>query len=289
MPFKENNDMRIAISAESTIDLPKELLEKYSISTVPFTITLGDITEKDGEITNDRIIEYVNQHKILPKTSAVNREQFIDHFKSLLDTYDGIIHFSLSQELSSAYNNAVSAASEFKNVYVVDTRSLSTGIALLAIYAGKLVKQGVEIKEIYEKCLERVPFVQASFELKRIDYLYKGGRCSALTYFGANLLKIRPQILVKNGKMVSGKKYRGNYDHVVKNYCSDILEEFDNPDLSVAFITYTTASDEIVSYARQTLLEAGFENVYTTRAGGTITSHCGEDCLGILYINDGAH
>ncbi|MBQ6728200.1 MAG: DegV family protein [Clostridia bacterium] len=281
--------MRIAVSAESTIDLPKELLEKYSIATVPFTITLGDITEKDGEITNDIIIQYVNTHKVLPKTSAVNREQFTEHFTNLLKNYDGVIHFSLSKELSSAYDNAVSAASEFKNVYVVDTRSLSTGIALLAIYADKLVKQGLNIKEIYEKCLARVPYVQASFELKRIDYLYKGGRCSMMALLGANLLRIRPQILVKDGKMVSGKKYRGNYDHVVKSYCRDVLEEFNNPDLSVAFITYTTASDEIVASVKQSLIDAGFETVYATRAGGTITSHCGEDCLGVLYINDGAH
>ncbi|MBR0189202.1 MAG: DegV family protein [Clostridia bacterium] len=279
--------MKIAVSAESTIDLPKELLEQYSISTVPFTITLGDITEKDGEITNDRIISYVNEHKVLPKTSAVNEEQFTEHFGKLLKEHDGIIHFSLSSEMSSAYNNAVSAAKKFKNVYVVDTRSLSTGIALLAIYASTLVKEGVGIKEIYEKCLARVPFVQASFELKRIDYLYKGGRCSKIALLGANLLRIRPQILVKDGKMVSGKKYRGNYEHIVKSYCKDVLEEFNNPDLSVAFVTYTTASDEIVEYAKQTLKDAGFVKVYATRAGGTITSHCGEDCLGILYINDG--
>lgn len=279
--------MKIAISAESTIDLPKELLEKYSISTVPFTITLGDTTEKDGEITNDRIIAYVNANKVLPKTSAVNEEQFNEHFTNLLKEYDGIIHFSLSKEMSSAYNNAVSASKNFKNVYVVDTRSLSTGIALLAIYAAKLAVDGVAIKEIYEKCLARVPYVQASFELKRIDYLYKGGRCSMMALLGANLLRIRPQILVKNGRMVSGKKYRGNFDHIVKCYCKDVLEEFDNPDLSVAFVTYTTASDEIVEYAKQTLKDAGFSEVYATRAGGTITSHCGEDCLGILYINDG--
>ena len=281
--------MRIAVSAESTIDLPKELLTEYDIATVPFTITLGDTTEKDGDITNDRIIAYVNEHKVLPKTSAVNEEQFNAHFTELLKNYDGVIHFSLSKEMSSAYNNAVSAAKNFKNVYVVDTRSLSTGIALLAIYARKLADEGALIKEIYEKCSARVPFVQASFELKRIDYLYKGGRCGALVYFGANLLKIRPQILVKNGKMVSGKKYRGNYEHVVKSYCKDVLEEFDNPDLSVAFVTYTTAAKEIVDFAVQTLKDAGFKKVYVTRAGGTITSHCGEDCLGILYINDGEH
>lgn len=279
--------MKIAISAESTIDCPKALLDVYGIKTVPFTITLGDVSKLDGEVTNDEIIEYVNKNKILPKTSAVNEEQFTEHFKNLLKDADGIVHFSLSKEMSSAYENAKRVAEKFTNVYVVDTRSLSTGIALLAIYATKLARQGCSAKEIYEKCVKRTPYVQASFELKRIDYLYKGGRCGMMAFLGANLLKIRPQILVKNGVMVSGKKYRGNYDHIVKNYCRDVLEEFDNPDLEEAFVTYTTASQEIVDFAVQSLKDTGFKNVHVTRAGGTVTSHCGEDCLGILYINDG--
>ena len=279
--------MKITISAESTIDCPKELLEVYDIKTVPFTITLGDVSKRDGEVSCDEIIEFVNKNKILPKTSAVNEEQYKEHFNGLLSECDAVVHFSLSKEMSSAYANAKKVAENYKNVFVVDSGSLSTGIALLAIYAAKLAKKGLSACEIYERCVKRVPFVQASFERKRVDYLYKGGRCGVLSYLGANLLKIRPQILVKNGKMVSCKKYRGNYTHVVKNYCIDILETFNSPDLSEAFVTYTTASEEIVSYARQTLIDAGFKNVHITRAGGTITSHCGEDCLGILYINDG--
>ena len=139
---------------------------------------------------------------------------------------------------------------------------------------------------MYEKCIKRVEKVQASFELKRLDYMHKGGRCSGLTLFAANLLKIRPQILLKDGKMIPGKKYKGNFAHVVKNYCQDVLEQFNTPDLSKAFITYTTADAEIVDIARAMLKEKGFKNIYETRAGATITSHCGEDCLGILYIND---
>lgn len=279
--------MKIAISAESTVDLTKELLEEFRITTVPFTVLLGDRAGLDGEITSKEIIDYVTKNKILPKTSAVNEAQYDEHFENLLKENDAIVHFSLSSELSSAYNNAVNSAKKFKNVYVVDSRSLSTGIALLAIYARKLADRGEDAENVYRKCLARVPFVQASFELKRVDYLYKGGRCSALMYLGANLLRIRPQILLKDGKMISGKKYRGNYEHVVENYVSDILEEFDNPDLEEVFITYTTAAPELVEKVKETLKARGFKNIRPTTAGGTITSHCGEDCLGILYINDG--
>lgn len=279
--------MKIAISAETTIDLTKSIIERYDVKIIPFNIQLGDRNALDGEITTDEIISFVNENNVLPKTSAVNEYSYTEHFSSLLKDYDAIIHFSLSSELSLACSNAKRAASEFKNVYIVDTLSLSTGIALLAIYAKELVEKGLKAEEIYQKCLARVPSVQASFELKRLDYLYKGGRCSSLTYFGANLLKIRPQIVVKDGKMLAGKKYRGNFQHVVSSYCRDVLSEFDNPDLTRAFVTYTTADKEIIDKAVEYLKDRGFNEIHVTRAGGTITSHCGEDCLGILYINDG--
>ncbi len=278
--------MKIAISAESTIDLTKELLSKYDIKILPFGIQLGDKFADDGEITSEEIISYVNQTGVLPKTSAINEFQYNEHFEKLLKDHDAVIHFALSSCISSACNNAKSAAEKLENVFIVDTQSLSTGIALLAIYARELVEDGALVQEVYEKCQARVPHVQASFELKRLDYLHKGGRCSSLMLLGANVLKIRPQIILKEGKMISGKKYRGNYNHVVKSYCEDVLNEFNTPSLKHAFVTYTTADDAVVETAANMLKERGFENIHITRAGATITSHCGEDCLGILYIND---
>ncbi len=280
--------MKIAISVETASDLSKELIKENDIKVVPFTIFLGDKDYKDGEITCDEIIKFVDENKILPKTGAVNRITYEEHFAEILKDYDGIVHISLSSQLSSAYENALAVSKELKNVFVIDSRSLSTGIGLLALYASKLVKENTPIEQIYNKVQARVESVSASFILKRVDYLYKGGRCNALVYLGANLLKIRPQIILKDGKMVSGKKYRGNFEHGVNAYCKDVLEEFSTPDLSVAFVTYTTASPEVVETAKNHLINRGFKNVYITRAGGTITSHCGENCLGILFINDGA-
>ena len=279
--------MKVAISTESAADLPKELLEKYDIRTLPFSVTLGDRTGFDGEITGADIIAYVNQNKVLPKTGAINEEQFTEHFSNLLKTHDAVVHFSLSSGLSSAYNNALSVAKNFKNVYVVDSKSLSTGIGLLALYGRKLADKGLSAKEIYEKCLVRVPYVQVSSELKRVDYLYRGGRCSMLALLGANLLRIRPQIVVRDGKCVSGKKYRGKFEHIVEKYVRDTLEEFNNPDLSIAFVAYTSASPEIIENTVKIMKERGFEKVYVTKAGATVVSHCGEDCVGVYYINDG--
>lgn len=279
--------MKIAISAESTIDLPKELLEKYNIKTLPFSVILGGEEYKDGEISSTDIFSFVEKNKVLPKTSAVNEEQYTAHFNNLLKDNDAVIHICLSSQISCACQNAKATAEKMKNVYVIDSLSLSTGIALLAIYASELANEGFEPKQIVERVSARIPYVQASFVIEKLDYLYKGGRCSALALFGANFLKIRPQIIVKEGKMSSYKKYRGNMDKVVANYCDDTLEEFNNPDKKLVFITYSTATEKMVEEARNALQKQGFKTIYETRAGATISSHCGEHTLGILYINDG--
>lgn len=276
--------MRIAISAESTIDMPKNLLEKYNITSLPFTVIMGDNEYFDGEINNSDIFKFVEEKNILPKTSAINEFQYTEHFKNLLKDYDWVVHISLSSEISCAYKNACTAAEKLKNIYVVDSRSLSTGIALLAIKASEMVKENKEVKDIVNSLRELTTKVQASFVLDKLTYLRKGGRCSALTALGANLLKIKPQILVENGKMGVGKKYLGSYESAVIKYCQDTLKSNPNLDKEYAFLTYTTSAEGILNKAEQMLKEHGFKNIYKTVAGSTITSHCGPNTLGILFI-----
>lgn len=279
--------MKICISAESTIDLPREILDEFGIQTVPFTITLGDKNGLDGVTTPEEIFDYVDRTGVLPKTSAVNMGQFDEYFRKLLKDYDEVIHFSLSSELSSAYQNAVNAAKEIGHVYVVDSRSLSTGIALLAIYASKLVKENLTAEEIVKKVSERIPHDQASFVLATVDYLHKGGRCSTLAKNLATWFRFRPQIIVSDGKMGPGKKYIGKQVQCVESYCKDTLETFNNPDLEIGFVTHSNATPDMVEAAKQAMINRGFMRVIETKAGATISSHCGPKCLGILYINDG--
>jgi DegV family protein with EDD domain len=280
--------MKIALSAESTLDLSKELLQKYDINVLPFTVLLGENEYKDGEITGPDIFDYVDKNKILPRTCAINEYQYRDYFRSFLENgYDAVIHISLSSGISSSYDNAEKASHKFDNVYVIDSASLSTGIALEVIYARKLIDKGLDAKEVVEKVKARIPYVQASFVIQTLDYLYKGGRCSGLARLGAALLRIKPQIIVSDGKMAPAKKYIGRKTQVINGYCKDTLEQFANPDLSVAFVTHTQATPEMVAVAIEALKNRGFKTIYETNAGATITSHCGPQTLGILFINDG--
>ena len=284
--------MKIAVTAESTIDLPKKMLKEFSIRTVPFMVSMGDKTGLDGEITPEEEFAYTKETGKLPHTSAVNPFQYEEFFADVLQEADHIIHFSLSSGISRAFENATTVAHEdaFEGkIDVIDTRSLSTGIALQAIACRKLVDEGKEVGEIVRICQARVPHCQASFSLESVDNLYKGGRCSLLKMVGANLLKIKPSIYVESdGKMYPGKKYRGPMDKVVASYVDETLARFPTPDKSLAFITYSTATPEAIEAAKAKLREKGFQRIEETTAGATVSCYCGPHCLGVLYFNDGA-
>lgn len=248
---------------------------------------LKDQCFKDGEICAEEIFAFVEKEKVLPKTNALNEFEYTEYFESLKKDYDAVIHICLSGEMSSSCNNAKRAAQSVGNVYIVDSRNLSTGIGLLVIYARELADMGLEPLEIQKRVQERTSAVQASFIVEKLDYLYKGGRCNSLALLGANLLKIRPRIVVKDGKMSSDKKYRGSMGSVIAKYGRELFEEFNTPDLSRVFITYSSATEEMVAAAKEVVSELGFKEVFETRAGATVTSHCGANTLGILYFNDG--
>ncbi len=279
--------MKIIISLESTCDLSKELINQYDFKIIPFHITLGEKTFVDGEVTTQEMFDYVDQTGTLPKTNAINEFEYTEYFEQLKKDCDAVIHISLSSCISSSCSNAIRAAQNVEGVFVVDSLSLSTGISLLGIYAKELIDKGEQPSDIAKKVQERANNLQVSFVLERLDYLHKGGRCNLFSLLGASILKIRPRIVVKNGKMSSDRKHKGSIEKAVKKYCEGVLEDFNTPDLDKVFITYTTASEEMLEAARNAVKERGFKNIYETRAGGTIASHCGANTLGILYFNDG--
>ena len=276
----------IIITSDSTTDLSKELCERYKITVMPLCITLGDKLYTDGvDITPDDIYAHHDRTGELPKTTATNVGDCLDFFSQFTSQGKTVIHFTISSEMSSTYNNACMAAEELGNVYIIDTKNLSTGGGLLVITAAELLNQGLPVEEIVEKTRETVARVDASFVIDNLEYLYKGGRCSAVAMLGANLLKLKPCIQVKNGNMDVAKKYRGRYADVLKQYVTDKIGDYSDIDLDRVFVTHAGCDpqlvNEIVELVKKT---APFKEVFLTRAGCTVSSHCGANTLGVLFI-----
>ncbi len=277
----------VVITSDSTTDLSRELRERYNITVMPLSITLGDRIYTDGvDISPDDIYAHHSKTGELPKTNATNVSDCIDFFSSFTKEGKTVIHFTISSEMSSTYNNACLAAEELGNVYVIDTRNLSTGGGLLVIAAAEMLNEGLEAGEIVEKTRALVPCVDASFVIDSLEYLYKGGRCSALAMFGANLLKLKPCIQVKNGKMDVAKKYRGRFADVLKQYVREKISDYSDIELDRVFITHAGCDPELVSeIVGLVKSEVPFKEVFMTRAGCTVSSHCGANTLGVLFIH----
>lgn len=284
--------MRVYITSDTSCDLTKEQLAKHEIETIPLCVSLNGEEHLDGVDINPEIIfKFVKENKKLPKTSAVGEAQYKEFFERVLkkDKDSFIVHIGLSSGLSSSYNNSVNAAKQFNGrVFSVDGKNLSSGTGLLVLYAAELAEKGLSAEEIAKKVEKRVPYVQASFIIQEVDYLYRGGRCSALALLGANLLQIKPRIQVIDGIMKNTGKPRGKMVSVLKQYVDNTLKDYNSPDKTRCFITHSCIEreivDEIVSYVKSKNI---FDEVCESIASSTITSHCGKGTLGILYINDG--
>ena len=276
--------MKIAISAESAVDLPKQILEEYDIKTTPFSVLLGEKLFLDGQMNITEIFDMAEKNKVLPKTSAVNEYQFVEHFTNLLKQAEVIIHISMNSAMSCAYQNAVSASKKFDNVYVIDSKSLSTGIGILAIRARQMANDGYSVEQIIEQTNQDAKKLQVSLVLNKLDYLKKGGRCSALVCFGANLLQIHPQLILKDCKLTPNKKYRGNFEKCVETYVKDTLMEFNCFNKDIVFLTYTTLGDNVKQNVTKLLKDAGFKRIVEAPTGATIASHAGPNAMGIIYL-----
>ena len=280
--------LNFKITSDSTCDLSPEQLERYGITLLPLYVQLGERTLRDGvDIFPDDIYAHVADGGDLATTSAVNLADYVQAFSALSRKYDFVIHICISQEFSCCYQNACLAAAEYPNVYVVDSRNLSTGHGLVVLEAERCAREGMEPKAIAAHLQELTGRVDASFILSRLDYMKKGGRCSSVAVLGANLLKLRPAIEVKNGKMGVCKKYRGTFESCVRAYIADRLNGQNNLDLRRVFITHSGVPENIIETAKKAVREyQNFEEICVTRAGCTVSSHCGPGTIGVLFIHE---
>lgn len=277
--------MRIRISTDSTADLSAELIEKYNIAVSPLTVEMGGRDYLDGvDITPEDIYAFVGGGKGVCRTAAINVSTYEAHFAKLLETADAVIHFDISSEMSSCYQNACAAAEKCGRVYVVDSRNLSTGIGLLVLEAAERAAKGEDPALLAEDLRRRTAKVEASFVIDTLFYLQKGGRCSSLVALGANLLKLKPCIEVRNGQMGVGKKYRGKHSACVEQYVRERVTGRTDIDRRRIFITHSGCSAELVAAVRTILEECGFEEILETRAGCTVSTHCGPNTLGVLFL-----
>lgn len=280
--------MKIRITSDSTCDLTPELLERFHIAVSPLYIIKDGKSYRDQiDITTDEIFAHVKAGGSLCSTAAVSESDYEEFFSRNLAGYDGLVHFTISSDMSSCYQNACVVAKKMKNVQVVNSRNLSSGQGLLVMEAAEMAERGdLDAAQIADAVRALRPKVDASFCLDQLNYLRKGGRCSAVAALGANLLNIKPCIEVRDGRMLVARKYRGHFDRVLREYVHDRLADNDTLNLKRIMITHTPVEEGIVEMVRREIMACQtFSEILVTQALGTVACHCGPHTLGILYLH----
>ena len=279
--------MKIRMTADSTCDLTPELIRKYGIGVVPLSVIIdGEVFHDGVDVTPRDIFRAAEAGKSV-RTAAVNTFEYREFFEKQLKKCDQLVHVCLGSGFSSCYSDAMEASREVGNVFVVDSRNLSTGSGLLVLEGLRMIREGVEDgKAVAEALQAKTGLVNASFVLRTVDYLRRGGRCTVLEALGAKMLHIRPSIIVEDGKMRPGEKYRGRFEHYLKHYIEDLLENDNNIDFQRVFVVHSPSEDGLARFAIDTVKSYGlFREVLEAMAGCTICTHCGPDTLGLMFMN----
>ena len=276
----------VVITADSTCDLSQELKDRYQIHIIPLTILLGGESYLDGvEFSTEDIYTRYRSDGTLPKTSAPSIQQFIDFFTPFLEAGCEVVHLDISSELSVTFSNARLAAMELEGVYPVDSRMLSTGVGLLCLEGASCRDKGMSAAEIAAHLESLTDKVDTSFVLDTLEFMWKGGRCSGVAALGANLLHLKPGLEMKDGKLGVYKKYRGGIQSVYRQY---VKERLANKDIRPEHV-FITDSGEVPQETLEELAAIVHEavpgaQVHNTKAGCTVTSHCGPKTLGVLFL-----
>ena len=276
----------IKITSDSTCDLPRSILEEYNISTIALGIVKNNELYRDGiSITTSDIAAHVEGGGEITTTNAVSIGDYEDFFTHLRKTHDAVIHINLSGTISCCHQNACIAAEHMDGVYIVDSANLSIGQGLLTLLAAKAAAEGNSAEEILSAIEDWKGRIEMSFVLDRLDYMKKGGRCSAVAALGANLLQLHPCIELMEGSLKVVKKYRGSREKVMKDYLKERLDPQRELDENLAILVDTCEDDSLAPIGRNALAADGrFARVTEAKAGCTIFSHCGPGTLGLAVL-----
>ena len=277
----------VVIMTDSTADLSKELLEIYDIHSIPLYVRFGDEIYKDGiDITTPELYQKVSETNILPQTAAPSPGDFYQAFKPLIDAGKDIVYIGIGSTISGTIQSARVAALEFpeNRIFIIDSKNLSSGIALLVLKAKDLRDKGRSARVIYEKITDIVPKVRSQFAIQTLEYLYKGGRATGLQALMGSMLRIKPIIKVLDGKLGVDKKAFGKMSRALDMMLEEYLSLGDKIDLDYVMITHSLADKHAIYMMDIVKNKLNPKHLIESHAGCVISSHCGEGTIGILYI-----
>lgn len=279
--------MKTRIIVDSTADLTPHFKER--VYTVPLTVHFGDTEYVDGvTIDKNKFYEKLIESDVMPTTSQATPNSFIKEFDKVKAAGEAAVVITLSSKLSGTYQSACIAASEYENIYVVDSLSAAIGSGILVERAVNLLEEGKhakEIAEVLEKEKEKI-FVVALIDT--LEYLKKGGRISKTTAAIGGVLNIKPVVSIENGEINILGKARGS--KMGNNILAQEIEKAGGVDFTKpVLLGYTGISDALLlKYIEDSkyLWENNLEEVRFETVGSVIGTHAGPGAVAVAFFKN---
>lgn len=274
---------KIKIITDSTVDLPKELLEQYDVEVIPVLINFGEESYLDGvEITREEVFKRIDSGDVFPTTAQIIPTRFEEYFKKYLAEGYTVLAVLMSSGMSGTYQSACLAKNmiESDDIHIIDSQSICSGLGLLVIRAARLRERGATIEEIV-KDLEQIKYkISSSLSFDSLENLVKGGRISKAVGVVTGILGIKLILEIKDGLMSVKDKVRGS-KKATKKIISDLGELGYNKEIPVILVNLNM--DEICQPLRDYLSENQIEYIEAP-VGSSVGIHSGDKVSGIFFV-----
>ena len=273
------------LTTESGSDPSEEMVEAFGLHVLPMHVALGRESRDDGAFPVKDVFGYYDKTAEMPHTSAVNPAEYIDFFTKLRAENPSaeIVHIAYTSLASCTYQNAAIALRELgdAHIHLIDSLNVSGGISLILWKAHSLLALSPDVDSAVAQIKDFIAQVKVSFLPNTLEYLKAGGRVSNAAYLGGTLLKLKPLIRIKGGRLVATKMYRGTMNRVWYKYLDDFIDNC-GPDRKMFVLFYVEGfSMELLARIKQYVLDKGFREVMVTHTGSVIACHGGPGALGL--------
>lgn len=280
--------MAIQVVTDSASDISVDEEKKYNIKVVPLTVHFGSESYRDREeILPSQFYKKLESFDGIPSTSQVTPAEFIDVFKSIIDSGDEIIGIFMSSSMSGTYNSAMIAKNmlDSDKISIIDSKMVTLGEALIVHHAARMVQEGKSRKEIVNKIHDMIPKNETLMIVDTLEYLKKGGRLSASQAFLGSMLNIKPILTFSNGELVAKDKVRGKKKALnwVRNYLSENKVNLkDKP----VYMLHTGAIEYLEDLKKILVEEYDANDIVESIVGAVVGTHAGPGAIAMSYIDE---
>lgn len=276
----------VILVAETGSDIPRALAKELGIYLVPMHVQMGDKTLDDGTFAPEEICAWYDRNGSVPTTSASTPYDFEKVFDEIHRAYPGkkILHLAYSAVTTCSYQNALLASEGRDYVRSVDTKHVSVGQCAVTVAVAKWLEENP--RATLDEAAGYAEAVRGKIKMcfipNNLDYLRAGGRVSNAAALVGNLLHLHPLIEIIDGRLMAGKKYRGDTKKVVPGLIREFVQKHDLDKGYIYFIHSPYLHDDVKTAAEKAAAELGIAQVTWIPTGCVITCHGGPGAFGMV-------